>query len=65
MAKTISEENYKKVSKFVVEQVEPRIQKIVDAVNDHFKKDGVRVGVELKWFFDEVEVKENKDENPK
>ncbi len=57
MAKTIDEENYQKAAAFVTKQVEPRIKKLVDLVNEHFAKEGIRAGVEVKWFFDQIEVK--------
>lgn len=56
MAKTITDAKYRKVTEFVVEQAEPRIKKIVDEINKVFKKDGVRCGVELKWFYDEADA---------
>lgn len=65
MSKTISNEKYEKVTKFIVAQVEPRIQKIVTEINKVFAKDGIRAGVELTWYYDEIdaEKKEVKDES--
>ena len=54
MAKTISDDKYKKAVAIVEKTATPRIKKIVDEVNKFFAKDGIRAGAEVKWFFDEI-----------
>jgi hypothetical protein len=56
MAKTISEPKYKNATAFVVKHVEPRIGKLIEEVNKTFAAQGIRCGVEVKWFFDEIDA---------
>lgn len=60
MSKTITDDKYKKTAKLITEKVEPRIRVIVDEVNKVLAKDGVRAGVELQWFFDSLDSKEER-----
>lgn len=57
--KTISDAKLKRATAFITAHIEPRIRTIIDTLNDHFKKDGIHCGVELKWFFDETKLKDN------
>lgn len=61
--KTISDEKYKEITAFIVKQVEPRINTIVESLNDYFKKKNIRVGVELKWLYDEINSDDKKEES--
>lgn len=61
--KTISDEKYKEITAFIVKHVEPRINTIVESLNDYFKKKNIRVGVELKWLYDEINSDDKKEES--
>lgn len=54
MPKTISDEKMKRAIDVIENTIEPRIGKIVEELNEYFKKQNIRVGVELKWFFDDT-----------
>lgn len=58
--KTISEPKYQEVTAFIVKHIEPRIDTIIKSLNEYWSKKNIRVGVELKWFFDEIK----KDDKP-
>jgi len=63
MAKTISDPKYVQTKTFIETHIEPRIKEIVDHLNLTMSKRGIRVGVELTWFFDEIEASNEGNEN--
>jgi hypothetical protein len=71
MAKTITDPKFAQTKAFIELHIEPRIKDIVEQLNIAMGKRGIRVGVELTWFFDEIESSsvndteegKNEDEN--
>ena len=66
MAKSLADPKYNPTVKFLTEEVEPRIHRIVEEVNGYLKKKGIRVGAEINWIMDDVtdEVANEKAEDP-
>ena len=49
------DEDVAKARKIIDAVVYPQIKKQVQVLNKHLESDGIRVGVEITWFFDKVE----------
>lgn len=60
-AKTISDAKLKYAVGMVKKQIEPKIKQIVEAFNDLLESRNIRAGLELQWFFDELEDKSNEN----
>lgn len=49
------DEQIEKAVKLIDAVIYPQIKKLIEALNKHLVDEKVRVGVEIKWFFDKVE----------
>lgn len=63
MAKTISESKFRRAAYLVDNAIQPAIKKIVDKANESLKAEGIRIGVDLNWMFDEVTDNKEKDDD--
>jgi hypothetical protein len=63
MPKTISDPKFRRAREFIDSQAEPRIKQIVEQLNAVLGKHGIRVGAEVNWLFDEVEIKPEGNED--
>lgn len=60
MARTLTDIEMKTTSAFLDKAVTPKIQKLVDQVNEVLKQKGVRVGADITWVMDGVDDETSK-----
>lgn len=59
--KTISDDNFKKAARFVDASLEPKIRDMIEAANNVLNPKGIRIGAEIKWFFDEIKTEKESE----
>jgi hypothetical protein len=48
------DQDVEKARELIDAVIYPLIKKQINALNKHLEKDGIRVGIEINWFFDKV-----------
>jgi hypothetical protein len=57
--KTLTEAEYNATIGLISKSIEPKIEEIVATLNKILKRQGIRVGCELKWFLDSTKREKN------
>lgn len=54
MAKTITDSQRSQTAQLVEQTFVPKVTKLLEALNKFLKVKGIRAGLELTWYFDDI-----------